>query len=216
LNLAIQTYTLGMMDNNAYVLFDTGSRDAVLVDPPFGSEPLAEAIIAGALNLKEIWITHAHFDHIAGVNTVLTKLDPSIPIRLHPADLPLWMARGGADHFGLFMAPLPLPTLEFSHRQVLSVGVHAVEVRHAPGHTPGHVMFYCAENSALICGDVIFQGSIGRTDLEGGDSEAMVHSLQEQVLSLPIDTCLLPGHGPQSTIQEETRSNPYLTILNEL
>jgi hydroxyacylglutathione hydrolase len=114
------------------------------------------------------------------------------------------------------MDPLPLPTLEFSHHQVLSVGAHTVEVRCAPGHTPGHVMFYCAENSALICGDVIFQGSIGRTDLDGGDPEAMVHSLQEQVLSLPEDTCLLPGHGPQSTIQEETRTNPYLKILHHL
>ncbi len=213
MNLTIQTYTLGLMENNAYLLFDPMTRDAVIIDPPFGSDPLTESLQAGRLNLQEIWITHAHFDHMAGVNTLLRSTDKSLRIGLHEDDLPLWQSGGGAAHFAIRMEPCPAPDILFSHQKTLWVGNHPIEIRHAPGHTPGHVMFYSSENSALICGDVIFQGNIGRTDLPGGDPEAMVRSLQTQVLSLPGDTRLLPGHGPESTVAEEIQSNPFLSML---
>jgi hydroxyacylglutathione hydrolase len=214
LNLVIQTYTLGLMENNAYLLFDPLSREAIIIDPPFGSEPLMDTLKAGGLNLQEIWITHAHFDHMAGVNILLQNSEHPLKIGLHPADMALWQSGGGADHFAIRMEPCPPPDILFSDGDLLHVGEHLVKVLHAPGHTPGHVMFYSAENSALICGDVIFQGNIGRTDLPGGDPEAMVHSLQTQVIHLPGNTRLLPGHGPESTVEEEILSNPFLFILS--
>ena len=117
--------------------------------------------------------------------------------------------------FGLKIDPGPEPTIDLEHGQILHLGRYRFEVRHAPGHTPGHVMFYCAEQKVLFCGDVIFQGSIGRTDLPGGDYQTLMNSIRTQVLSLPEDTRLLTGHGPETTVGLERRYNPFLTDLND-
>jgi glyoxylase-like metal-dependent hydrolase (beta-lactamase superfamily II) len=106
--------------------------------------------------------------------------------------------------------PGPEPTLELAHGQILRVGNIEFEVRHTPGHTPGHVVFYCAKEDVLFSGDLIFQGSVGRTDLPGGDWEALTGSILEQVFTLPDETRLLSGHGGESTVGQEKHENPFV------
>jgi glyoxylase-like metal-dependent hydrolase (beta-lactamase superfamily II) len=106
--------------------------------------------------------------------------------------------------------PGPEPTVELAHNQILRLGNIEFEVRHTPGHTPGHVVFYCETEAVLFCGDLIFQGGVGRTDLPGGDWEALTKSISEQVFTLPDATHLLSGHGEKSTVGEEKRGNPFV------
>jgi glyoxylase-like metal-dependent hydrolase (beta-lactamase superfamily II) len=106
--------------------------------------------------------------------------------------------------------PGPEPSVDLEDDQILNLGANKFQVRYAPGHSRGHVMFYCEKDNVLFCGDVIFQGSIGRTDLPGGDYNTLISSIKSQVLSLPDDTRLLCGHGPESSVGAERKFNPFL------
>jgi glyoxylase-like metal-dependent hydrolase (beta-lactamase superfamily II) len=157
-----------------------------------------------------IWLTHAHFDHLAGAGGVADHVNPPPPVALHPDDYPLWRMQGGAMLFGMRIDPGPEPTVDLNHGMILHLGNYQFEVRHAPGHTPGHVILVCAEENLAFCGDVIFQGSIGRTDLPGGDYATLMDSIHQQVLTLTDETRLLSGHGPETTVGQERRNNPFL------
>jgi glyoxylase-like metal-dependent hydrolase (beta-lactamase superfamily II) len=133
------------------------------------------------------------------------------PVALHPADYPLWRMQGGAPLFGMRIDPRPEPTVELKPGMVMRLGPVTFEVRHTPGHTPGHVIFYCPQAGIAFCGDVIFRNSIGRTDLPGGSHAALLNSIQSQVLSLPDDTKLYSGHGEVTTVGEERIGNPFLS-----
>jgi hydroxyacylglutathione hydrolase len=118
--------------------------------------------------------------------------------------------QGGAPLFGMKIDPGPEPNFDLAHGQVLRLGEHSLEVRHCPGHTRGHVIFYCAQERLAFVGDVIFRGSIGRTDLPGGDMDTLVENIFAQVLTLPDETRLLSGHGEATTVQAEREGNPFL------
>jgi hydroxyacylglutathione hydrolase len=208
--LEIESFVIGPLQNNTYLVADDQNGTAVVIDPSFDSEAVIELARERKWQIKEIWLTHAHFDHFAGAGVVAAAYQPALPVRLHGDDLGLWRSGGNARNFGFEFDPGPEPSLLFTHGQKLSIGDETVEVRHAPGHTRGHVMIYCPSAKALLCGDVIFQGSIGRTDLPGGNYETLLNSIRSQVLTLPDDTRLLSGHGPESTVGEEREENPYL------
>jgi glyoxylase-like metal-dependent hydrolase (beta-lactamase superfamily II) len=161
--------------------------------------------------IGSIWLTHAHFDHFAGAGEVADNVDPPPPVALHPDDYVLWRSLGGAPLFGFRIDPGPEPTIDLSHGQLLRVGDNQIEVRHTPGHTRGHVVFYCAAQELVFCGDLIFQGSIGRTDLPGGDYDTLIQSIREQILPLPEDVRLLSGHGAETKVGVERAYNPFLT-----
>jgi len=208
--LEIVPFVLGPLDNNTYLLADSDSGAAVIIDPASGSEAvLAEARSRGC-QLQAIWMTHAHFDHFLGINEVMDALPEPVPVALHPADLNLWNTGGGAALFGMSVSRLPQPTMLLADGQELPLGASRVQVRHAPGHSPGHVLFYAPDAGAALVGDVIFRGSIGRTDLPGGSYAALLDSIRRQVLTLPPDTRLLPGHGPETTVAAERETNPFL------
>jgi glyoxylase-like metal-dependent hydrolase (beta-lactamase superfamily II) len=214
--LHISTFVLGPLQNNVYLLEELETRRAVIVDPAYDSRRLLPILKEKHLDLQAIWLTHAHFDHFAGIAELIPQHPAAesphrIPIGLHPADLPVWQSRGGADSFGFFIPPLPTPDLDFFDGQKLTIGPAVVEVRHVPGHSPGHVVFYLPDNKAVVCGDVVFRGSIGRTDLPGGDFQTLLNHIRSQVLSLPDVTRLLPGHGPATTIGAERMQNPFLS-----
>ncbi|NPV55501.1 MAG: MBL fold metallo-hydrolase, partial [Anaerolineae bacterium] len=122
----------------------------------------------------------------------------------------LWQHAGGAHHFGYNIELNLDPTMMLAHGEMIVLGESAIEVRHTPGHSPGHVIFYAAGEQVCFCGDVIFRRSIGRTDLPGGSHEQLLESIRSQVLSLPGETRLLSGHGPETTVANEVRDNPYL------
>jgi len=210
MTLSISSYVLGPLENNTYLLADSVSSEAVLVDPALGSEVILEDVQRKHLKIIAVWVTHAHFDHISGINQLAKAIHPLETIGLHPDDLALWREGGGARYFGINLRPEVEPTLSFFDGQQLSLGSHFIEVRHTPGHTRGHVVFYVKELDTVLCGDLIFRRSIGRTDLPGGDQAVLLKSIRDRILTLPPRTRLLSGHGAATSVGEEQAENPYL------
>ena len=198
----------GQFGENCYLVADTAQRQAVLIDP--GEEPdtfLAE-LDTRAWTLAGIWLTHAHVDHVLGVGAV--KARTGVPIWLHPDDRPLYDAASTqAGWFGLRLDTLPPPDRKLAHGDMLHVGRFGFEVRHTPGHSPGSVSFI--GQGVAFCGDVLFAGSIGRTDLPGGDAPTLLQSIHRHLLTLPDSTVVRSGHGPETTIGVERLTNPFLT-----
>ena len=207
--LEINQFVLGPVATNTYLVADDATKEAVVIDPAWDDPIVIESITQHSWQVRQIWITHAHFDHTSGTAQLIEQLNPAPLIALHPADLPIWQSGGGAAWFGLQVPKLPKPTIELSHRQILNLGNYRFEVRHVPGHAPGHVVFYCAEQAVLFCGDTVFWGSIGRTDLPGGNTELLLRKIRDEILTLPEDTRLLCGHGPETTVGREESENLF-------
>jgi glyoxylase-like metal-dependent hydrolase (beta-lactamase superfamily II) len=208
--LDIVQMTLGPAQTNTYIVAPKGSHEAVVIDPSWDGHLILEEAKKRNWRVTNIWLTHAHFDHFGGASAVADGSSPAPPVALHPEDYWLWRENGGAAQYGLQFDPGPEPTIDLAHGQKLYLSEIEFDVRHAPGHTPGHVMFYCAKEKLLFCGDVIFQMSIGRTDLPRGDHHTLIESIYREVLSLPDETRLLPGHGPETTVGQERQFNPFL------
>jgi hydroxyacylglutathione hydrolase len=207
--LEIQTFTSRIFGQNAYLIRCRGEDDWLAVDPGGEAESMAATVESSGGRLRSIVLTHAHIDHIEGV-AVLVERMPA-PVLLHPADRPLYEAAPQqAAMFGHPVPPLPPPDEALEPGSDLAIGGCRFEVRHAPGHSPGHVILYAPEAGVALVGDVIFEGSIGRTDLPGGSLEALMRSIREQVLTLPDETRLLTGHGPATTVGRERVMNPFL------
>jgi len=211
--LEIVTFTLGPAMTNAYLVADSEIKEAAVIDPAWdGHIILAEAQKRG-WRIAHLWYTHAHFDHIGGAGAIADALNPLPLVALHPADHVLWRAEGGAALFGFKIDPGPEPAIDLQHGQILKLGNIEFEVRHTPGHTQGLCIFYVGSESVCFCGDLIFKDSVGRTDLPGGDWGALLNSIHTQVFTLPDETRLLSGHGPETTVGEEKNYNPYLGEL---
>jgi glyoxylase-like metal-dependent hydrolase (beta-lactamase superfamily II) len=207
--------TLGPLPNNVYLLGDADTGDAVVIDPSYDSRFVLARAVEHGWTLRAVWLTHGHFDHMAGAAEIANAFDPPLPIGLHPADLNWFRQEGGAGKFGMSITQPQEPVILFEDGMRLSLaegGESVVEVRYAPGHSAGHVMFYCEALGVLFCGDVIFRQGIGRADLEDGDMDTLMQSIREKVLTLPDETRLLPGHGPESTVGYERGHNPFLGL----
>jgi glyoxylase-like metal-dependent hydrolase (beta-lactamase superfamily II) len=205
--MIIDHRTVGPFQENAYLVTDPVSLDAVLIDPGDEPETLVAMVRARGAMLRAIWLTHAHLDHIGGIAGVKRLYD--VPVLMHPLDQPLY-ENGNAQAAGYgvpFEQPGPVdgPLAEGDR---VSVGALTFEVWHLPGHAPGHVAFL--HDGVVLGGDLLFAGSIGRTDFPGCDAAAMVRSLA-RLAALPSETVVYPGHGAPTTIGEENRSNPFLT-----
>jgi glyoxylase-like metal-dependent hydrolase (beta-lactamase superfamily II) len=208
--LEIVTLTLGPAQTNAYLVADSEIHEAAVIDPSWdGHVMLAEAQKRG-WRIAHLWYTHAHFDHIGGAGAIADALNPLPLVALHPNDHVLWRAEGGAPLFGFKIDPGPEPTIDLFQGQVLRLGRIEFEVRFTPGHTPGHCIFYVASAKVCFCGDLIFHDSVGRTDLPGGDWETLLNSIRTQVFTLPDETRLLCGHGPETTVGQERQFNPFV------
>ncbi|MCJ7622928.1 MAG: MBL fold metallo-hydrolase [Anaerolineaceae bacterium] len=208
--LSIHTLILGPMENNTFILGDADARDAVVIDPSFNDGLIQKETKKFDLEIKAIWLTHAHFDHYAGASSLSKSYNPPLPISLHIDDLSLWRRGGGAREFGIDVDQEIEPKIYLKHKEILYVGKQEVEVRHTPGHSPGHIVFYVKDIGTVFCGDLIFRRGIGRTDLPGGDYQTLITSIKTQIFSLPSETRLLCGHGPETTVAQETTLNPFL------
>jgi len=208
--LDVRCFTGGAFQENGYLLTCRATRRAVAVDPGFATPALMGVLAREELTLDAIYLTHAHLDHVEGI-PALRKVS-SAPIFLHPADRFLYdRAAAQAASFGyVFSDPLPPIDADLVPGTRIPVGEVQLEVRFTPGHAPGHVIFYAPDEALALVGDVIFQGSIGRTDLPGGEGAQLIRSIRDQVFTLPDPTRLLTGHGPETTVGEERRTNPFL------
>ena len=211
--LEIVTLTLGPAQTNAYLVADSATRDAVVIDPSWDGEVILSEAQKRGWRIAHLWYTHAHFDHIGGAGAIADALNPLPLVALHPDDHVLWRAGGGGAVFGFDIDPGPEPTIDLHQGQVLRLGSVIFEVRFTPGHTRGHCVFYVAESKVCFCGDLIFASSVGRTDLPGGDFATLERSIREQIFSLPDDTRLLSGHGPETTVGREKQTNPFVSEI---
>ncbi len=206
----VRTFTGGGFAENGYLVTCDESGAAVAVDPGAAAGLMADTLTAEGLDLQAILLTHAHLDHIEGVH-LLRAVAPEAPIWLHPADRGLYDALPEqAQAFGLQVELQPPPDDAFEHGQRFTFGSCTLDVRHAPGHSPGHVILVAHDAGLALVGDVIFQAAIGRTDLPGGDFYTLMRSIREQVLTLPNETTLYSGHGPSTTVGFERVGNPFL------
>lgn len=200
-------FPVGPLQANAYLAICEETGSCAVIDPGAEHERLLSAAEAEGARIEAILLTHAHLDHVGAVAEL--KSATAAPIYLHPQDLPLYRALPEqALSFGLEMEKPPDPDHELRHGQLIQLGNETLEVRHTPGHSPGHVCF--TGGGFALVGDCVFEGSIGRSDLPGGDSRALLDSIQRQLLTLPDQTVLYPGHGPATTVGRERTSNPFL------
>ncbi len=208
--LEIVSFTLGPAQTNAYLVADPDTKEAAVIDPSWDGHVILQAAQKRGWRIGHLWYTHAHFDHIGGAGAIADALNPLPLVALHPNDHVLWRAGGGGALFGFDIDPGPEPTIDFVHGQILKLGSNEVEVRFTPGHTTGHCVLYVASEKVCFCGDLIFSGSVGRTDLSGGNWDTLANSIKEQIFTLPDDTRLLSGHGPITTVGEEKMNNPFV------
>ncbi|MHB8134267.1 MAG: MBL fold metallo-hydrolase [Anaerolineaceae bacterium] len=209
MSLSITVFTIGPIENNSFLLIDKQQKIAAIIDPSFGSKQISDFCEKNHFQITNIFCTHAHFDHIAGLNEIQSKLVPGVKIWLHPDELPLWKSNGGANHFNFPFEICCQPTDFVSHLQMIPFGDEELQVRFTPGHTPGHVVYYLASQNLVFCGDLVFRQSIGRTDLVGGNQLLLLQSIDLQIKTLPDQTRLLSGHGPETTVGYEKKYNPF-------
>ncbi len=198
---------VGALQTNAYLITAPEAGLAALIDPGAEPEALLASVADSGCRLALLLCTHGHFDHVGAAAAVQEAWD--LPLLVHPADAPL--VRQMPMHQGLFgFRPTRVPRFEtrLADGLELPFGDGALAVRHTPGHSPGHVLFQW-EGDALV-GDLIFAGSVGRTDLPGGDFAALARSIRERVYTLPARTRLHPGHGPDTTVAQEMATNPFV------
>ena len=209
-NLCVEKFELGPIATNAFLIWEEGGQEAILVDaPPFCSSEINAVLNDHKLSLKEIWLTHGHWDHIAGVSELIYTRAKVIA---HQADEIMFQnpqLMSGFSLPGVTLVPVEI-------NQWVEDGDHLdlwgrdVKVLHCPGHCPGNVAFYLKQEKICFVGDVIFSGSVGRTDLPGGNFEELEKSIKNKIYVLPDDTELAVGHGPNTTVEREKAVNPYV------
>ena len=206
----IETFVASGFAENAYLIWREGQKSALAIDP--GDAPsILRTLEEEDLELAAILLTHSHLDHIDGVAHLMRAR--KAPIYLHP-EARLFYDNAGvqAAQFGMRVEAPPPPTHELNPG-TLELADIEFEVRHVPGHAPGHVLLYSADDGVAFVGDVVFQGSIGRTDLPGGNYQVLMSSIRDQVMTLPEETKLYSGHGPVTTVGEERRFNPFIAPM---
>jgi len=201
--------SVGPLQCNCSILGDETSREAIVVDPGADIPAIQAVLKRHGLTVKQIVITHAHIDHIAGAQQL--KRLTGAPILYNQNDLPLVkMMDVQASWLGMAIPEVLPPDSSLNDGQTVTVEGISGTVIHAPGHTQGSSCLYLPEHSLLLAGDTLFAGSVGRTDLPGGDTKQLIRSIQDRLLVLPDEVNVVPGHGPNTTIGEERYSNPFI------
>jgi hydroxyacylglutathione hydrolase len=207
--MILETFPVGPLQCNCTIVGDESTHEAMVIDPGDNIPQILALLAKHGLTLKQIVVTHAHIDHVGGA--VKLKKATGAPVLLNENDLPLLkMMDVQADWLGIAPPEVTPPDVSAEDGMVLGIANHAAQVLHTPGHTQGSICLYFAPEQLLIAGDTLFAGSIGRTDLPGGDGKQILRSIHDRVLILPDETRVIPGHGRGTTIGLERESNPFL------
>ncbi len=207
--MLVQQVTVGLLEENCWIVADPAARVCVLVDPGDEADRILAEVEKTGCTLEAIWLTHAHFDHVGGIAGV--RRAHAVPIHLHPADATLYgVAATSAERWGIEIEQPPAADRAMAEGDTMSVGALRFAVRHVPGHSPGHVAF--TGHGVVFGGDCLFAGSIGRTDLPFSSSLDLMKSL-EKFAALPPATIVHSGHGPSTTIARELADNPFMSGL---
>ena len=202
------SYVVGPLQCNCYIVGDDETSEAIVIDPGDDAEELAEQLALKGLTVTAIVATHAHFDHVVGAGKL--RALTGAPFYLHDDDKPLlsWMQESGRLFLGIELPPPPTVDTSAAEGDRLVAGEVELEVVHTPGHSPGSISL--ASPAALFSGDTLFAGSIGRTDLPGGDTTALLSAVRNKLFALDGDLPVYPGHGPATTLGREQAFNPFL------
>lgn len=211
--MKFETVVVGPLDVNCYILYDEQSKECVVIDPGEDGANIDQMLNSKGLVPSQAWLTHAHFDHLGALSYLKEKYK-DLKICLHSDDYFLYKnACEYANVFGLEVAPPPTEPVFFNMSIAKNnIGGHSVEIIHTPGHSPGSVCFYIKELNVMFTGDLVFAGSVGRTDVPGGSFEVLEKSILEQVYPKGEACSLYPGHGPMTTIGREKKHNPFVRI----
>lgn len=206
----VKSCTLGPWETNCYVVSLPGRPECWIVDAGFDPDPLIGWVRRAGLRPVRIILTHAHLDHIAGVREVLAQFGP-IPLAIHEAEADFLLDPDlNLSTFVEMNVTTPPADELLKDGQMLALGESQWRVLHTPGHSPGGITLHHAPSKQAIVGDTLFAGSIGRYDFPTSDGQALMRSIRERLLTLPDETRIYPGHGPESTIGRERRTNPFL------
>jgi glyoxylase-like metal-dependent hydrolase (beta-lactamase superfamily II) len=201
----------GPIQTNAYLLCEAKTGEAVLVDAPSDVWPETKALLEQEhCRLTELWLTHGHWDHMQGAAEVVRA--SGAKVRAHAADRTMFLTPEIMKSYlmpGMQLEPVAVDHWMEQGDTFAALGLQ-VEVRHVPGHCPGNILFYLPVAKLALVGDALFNGSIGRTDLPGGSMEILADSIRRQIYTLPEETIIYPGHGPETTVGEEKTNNPYV------
>lgn len=214
MSVSIEGFTSGPVATNSFLLWDD-ARNGLIVDaPPASFDEVVESIEREGVSPRALVLTHTHWDHTADVNLFKKRFGGDLIVYVHPDDE--YRLEDPMKHL---LWPIPLemepfvPDRHLVHGDTFRLGEMAFDVMHTPGHTEGSICLYNRDLAILFGGDVLFAGSVGRTDLPGGDTATLMRSIRDHLLSLPDETRVLPGHGPVTTIGEERESNPYIEFV---
>ena len=210
--MIVKGLTVGLLQENCYIFGCSRTRRAVIIDPGDNARAILRVVDQQALKIERIINTHAHFDHVMAVAAIKAATDA--PFYLHELDLPVLHELPERVRLWLDMEvdPLDDPDGYLNHGDRIAVGDEELEVRFTPGHAPGHVVFVHHAGRQMFVGDTLFRDSIGRFDLPGADGPTLLASIRTQLLTLPDDYTVYPGHGPATTIGYEREHNPYVGV----
>jgi hydroxyacylglutathione hydrolase len=207
--MILETFPVGPLHCNCTILGDEVTHEAVVVDPGDNIPEILSRLKKHGLTLRQIVVTHAHIDHVGGA--ALLRKSTGAPVVMNQQDLGLLgMMEMQAGWLGVPTPQVAPPDASAEDGLTIGLATLPAQVLHTPGHTPGSICLLFPDHHLLLAGDTLFAGSIGRTDLPGGDGQQILRSLRERLLVLPDSTRVLPGHGPETTIGEERQSNPFL------
>jgi hydroxyacylglutathione hydrolase len=207
--MILEALTVGPFQENCYIVGDEATGVGALVDPGDEAARIALAVEQTGLEVDRILITHTHIDHVGAVAALVDEY--ACPVLMHAEAEPmLQQLPAQAMMMGLRFSEVPAVDRHIQDGEALEVGALRLRALHTPGHAPGHLAFHVEGEGLVLSGDALFAGSVGRTDLFGGDMNLLLRSISERLMTLPDETRVCPGHGPQTTIGEERVHNPFL------